>query len=168
MAEYSSLLQVFAQVFIAFAGFAGVIAAFSSIRLSPEVTTFRVRSLVAVALFALFAALFPFLPPAFGASEYNTMRIAAIPVAIAMVGISYWIWRQSLPLYRAGVLDTRRFALLEYVIAATFATVFVAVAAGRLVELAPAIYLAALFFGLALCCYYFVLVILAVELRSKG
>ena len=123
MAEYKSLLQIFAQVFIAFAGFAGVIAAFSTIRLSPEVTAFRVRSLVAVALFSLFAALLPFLPEEFGASGTNAIRIASAPVAVGIVGLSIWIWRQSIPLYKAGILDTQIYAILEYTIAAILAAV---------------------------------------------
>jgi len=50
MMEYSGLLETLAQLFIAFAGFAGIIAAFSTIRLSPEITVFRLRALIAVAL----------------------------------------------------------------------------------------------------------------------
>jgi len=167
MAEFTSLLQILAQVFIAFAGFAGVVAAFSTIRLSPEVTAFRVRSLVAVALFAMVAALLPFLFEEFGASGTDALRIAGVPVAVGIIGLSIWIWRQSLPLYKAGVLHTQAFAIAEYVIAAMLAAAILAVSAGLLADLAAAIYLTTLFFGLALCSYYFILVILAVDLQSR-
>jgi len=52
MFEFAELVYVLAQIFVAFAGFAGVIAAFGSIRLSPDATAFRARFLVAIALSA--------------------------------------------------------------------------------------------------------------------
>jgi creatinine amidohydrolase/Fe(II)-dependent formamide hydrolase-like protein len=41
MMEHSELLEIFAQLFVAFAGFAGIVAAFSKIRFSGEVKTMR-------------------------------------------------------------------------------------------------------------------------------
>ncbi len=167
MTEYRGLLEILAQIFIAFAGFAGVVAAFSTIRLSPEATVFRVRSLVAVALFALIASLLPFLPEAFGASEVAALRISAFLFGLGMCGIALWIWRQLSPLYKAGVLDTQIFATLEYIAAGLITIGLFAVSAGRFAELAPAIYLSGLFLGIVLCSFYFIMVILAVEMGTR-
>ena len=137
MMEYSDLLAILAQLFVAFAGFAGIIAAFSTIRLSPEATVFRLRALVAVALFALVISLLPFLLEAFNTSE------------------------------TASLLDTQIFAALQSVAGALTIIGLFAVSAGVVIEMAPAIYLSGLFLGIVMCSFYFVMVVLAVEIRTS-
>jgi len=166
MMEYRGLLETLAQLFIAFAGFAGIVAAFSTIRLSPEITVFRLRALVAVALFSLVVSLLPFLPEAFNASEAAALRISAFLFGVGMCGIALWIWRQLSPLYSAHVLDTQVFATLLFTAAALLTIGLFSVSAGLMVEMAPAIYLSGLFLGIIMCSFYFIMVILAVEIRT--
>jgi hypothetical protein len=167
MMEHSDLLAILAQLFIAFAGFAGIVAAFSTIRLSPEATVFRLRALVAVALFALVISLLPFLLEAFHASAAATLRISAFLFGVGLCGITVWIWRQLGPIFAARVLDTQIFATLQSVAGALTIIGLFAVSAGLVVEMAPAIYLSGLFLGIVMCSYYFVMVILAVEIRTR-
>lgn len=167
MMEYSDLLAILAQLFVAIAGFAGIIAAFSTIRLSPEATVFRLRALVAVALFALVISLLPFLLEAFDTSETASLRISAFVFGVGLCGITVWIWRQLRPLYAAGVLDTQIFAALQSVAGALTIIGLFAVSAGVVIEMAPAIYLSGLFLGIVMCSFYFVMVVLAVEIRTS-
>ena len=167
MMEYRGLLEILAQLFIAFAGFAGVIAAFSTIRLSPEATVFRVRALVAVALFALVVSLLPFLPVAFNTSEAVALRISAFLFGLGMCFIFLWLWRQLSPLYSAGVLNTQVLATLQSITCALITIGLFAVSAGLVVEMGPAIYLSGLFLGIVMCSFYFIMVILAVDIRTR-
>jgi len=167
MMEYSELLGILAQLFIAFAGFAGIVAAFSTIRLSPEATVFRLRALVAVALFAMVVSLLPFLLDAFNASEDASIRISAFLFGVGLCAITVWIWRQLRPIFAAGVLDTQTFAALQSAAGALTIVGLFAVSAGLVVEFAPAIYLSGLFLGIVMCSYYFVMVVLAVEIRTR-
>jgi len=167
MMQYSGLLEILAQLFIAFAGFAGIVAAFSTIRLSPVATVFRLRALVVVALFALGASLLPFLPEAFNVTETESLRICSFLFAVGTCGIALWIWRQLWPIYSAGVLDTQKFAALQSVAAALLAIALFAVSVGLVVEMGPAIYLSGLFLGIVMCSFYFVMVILAVEIKTR-
>jgi hypothetical protein len=48
MTEHADLLRTIAQISIAFAGFAGVIAAFGRFHLAPEATAFRVMIAVEI------------------------------------------------------------------------------------------------------------------------
>jgi len=167
MMQYSGLLEILAQLFVAFAGFAGIVAAFSTIRLSPEATVFRLRALVVVALFALGVSLLPFLPEAFNATEAESLRISSFLFAVGTCGITLWIWRQLRPIYSAGVLDTQIFAAVQSVVAVLIIIALFAVSAGLVVEMGPAIYLSGLFLGIVMCSFYFVMVILAVEIKTR-
>jgi len=166
MTEHREILEILAQVFVAFAGFAGVIAAFSTIRLSPEATAFRLRALVAVALFSLVVSLLPFLFGAFGASEIATVRISAFVAALGMSGFAVWVIRELLALYSARLLDTQVYAVLLMGVGAIAILALFAVAGGLLEEIASAVYLCGLFVNLVLCSYYFIMVIFAVEIKS--
>lgn len=167
MMEHSGLLEILAQLFIAFAGFAGIIAAFSTIRLSPEATIFRLRALVVVALFAVVVSLLPFLPAAFNAGETASLRISAFLFGVGMCGLTLWIWRQLMPLYSSGVLDTQKYAVLQSAAAALITLGLFAVSAGLVVEMAAAVYLSGLFLGIVMCSFYFVMVVLAVDIRTR-
>jgi len=166
MTEYRELLETLAQLFIAFAGFAGIVATFSTIRLSPEATVFRLRALVAVALFALVVSLLPILIEAFNGTEVATLRISAFLFGVGMCGIFLWIWRQLLPLYSAHVLDTQLFAALQTIAGVLIMVGLFSVSAGLFVEMAAAIYLSGLFMGIIMCSFYFIMVILAVEIKT--
>jgi hypothetical protein len=170
LAEHSELLTIFAQLFIAFAGFSGVVAAFSTIRLSPEVTIFRVRALVVVALLSLTVSLLPFLAEAFGASDLAALRICSLVFALAMCGFVLWGWPRLSSLISAGLLGRKLYALvlpLMLLPAALIVLGLVAVSGGLVRDVGAAIYLSGLYFALVLCSYYFVVVILAVEIKTR-
>ena len=166
MTEYRYLLEILSQVFIAFAGFAGVIAAFSTIRLSPEATIFRVRALVAVALFSLVASLLPLILGAFNISEVANVRISALVFGLGMSGIVLWAGRRLLSLYSARLLDTQIYAVVLFSIGAFAILALIVVSGGLLREIAGAVYMSGLFLNLVLCSYYFIMVIFAVELKT--
>jgi len=168
MTEYTDLLEIFAQIFIGFAGFSGVIAAFSTIRLAPEATAFRVRALVMVSLICLVGSFLPFLVAAFEVSEVVAIRISAFVLGLAILGSAIWIWRQLSSLYAAHSLDTQLYSAILFLGgAATIASLF-AVSFGLTREISAAIYLSGLFYGLILCSYYFVMVIFAVEIKTRN
>jgi len=167
MTEYWDLLKTLAQIFSAFAGFAGVVAAFSTIHLSPEATVFRVRALVAVALFSLVASLLPFFAGAFNVSEADTLRISALFFGLGMCSIGLWVWRQLSSLYTAGLLDTQVYFWPLFILAVVIIVGLFAVSGGLVHEMAAAIYLSGLYLGLFLCSYYFVMVIFAVEMKTR-
>ena len=165
--EHKDLLEILAQIFIAFGGFSGVIAAFSTIRLSPGATVFRVRALVIVALFSLVASILPFLVVAFSTSEAVALRICAFLLGVGICGVGLWVGRQLSLLYSARLLDTQLYAAMLCIVAAPIVVGLFAVSGGLPYEMGAAIYLSGLFFGLVLCSYYFVMVIFAVEIRSR-
>ena len=167
MTDHPDLLQTLAQVFIAFAGFSGVVAAFSTIRLSPEATVFRVRALVVVALLCEIASLLPFLMITIAASETAALRISSFLVGAGMCVVGRWVWRQLSSLYSANLLDTKKYAVLLSMAAVPIAIGLFAVAAGMAREFAEAIYLSSLYLGLFICSYYFVMVIIAVEVKTR-
>ena len=167
MTDHWDLLQTFAQIFIAFAGFSGVVAAFSTIRLSPEATVFRVRALVVVALFSEFVSLLPFFVDAFKASEAAALRISSFVVGIGMCVIGRWIWRQLSSLFSAKLLDTKSYAVMLSMVSTPIIIGLFAVSAGVAREFAAAIYLSSLYLGLIICSYYFVMVIIAVEVKTR-
>ena len=167
MTDHWDLLQTLAQIFIAFAGFSGVVAAFSTIRLSPEATVFRVRALVMVALFCEVVSLLPFLLDAFKVSEAAALRISSFIVGIGMCVVGRWVWRQLSSLYSAKLLDTQMYAVLLSMITVPIIIGLFAVSAGMAREFAEAIYLSSLYLGLFICSYYFVMVIIAVEVKTR-
>ena len=167
MTEHRDLLEILAQVFIAFAGFAGVIAAFSTIRLSPEATAFRVRALVTVALFSLVASLVPFLAGAFNALEATVVRVSAFVAALEMSVFALWAIRQLLLLYSARLLDTQIYAALLMCVGLLAILALFAVSGGLLQEVAGAVFLSGLFLNVVLCSYYFIMVIFAVEIKTQ-
>jgi hypothetical protein len=118
MTEHADLLRTIAQISIAFAGFAGVIAAFGRFHLAPEVTVFRVRMMVGVALVTLLYSLAPFPPMALGLSESYNWRISAALLGTGLVAFYARTWTRLKPLFRAGLLDTQKHAIVVYSIGA--------------------------------------------------
>ena len=168
MTEHADLLQTIAQIAIAFAGFAGVVAAFSTFRLAPEATAYRVRLMVAVALLTLLASLLPFIPVAFGISEDAALRISAFFFGLGTIAVAVWAWGGLRPLYQAGLLNTQVITTVWYTIGAVLIIGLMTVAAGGIATLGPAIYLGGLFFGIILCCFYFFMLMLAIELGKPS
>lgn len=167
MAEHADLLRTIAQISIAFAGFAGVIAAFGRFHIAPEVTVFRVRMMVGIALVTLLYSLLPFLPTAFGLSESYSWRISAALFGIGLVAMYARTWTRLKPLFRAGLLDTQKHAIVVYLIGATLIVALLASATARVAPYAPALYVTGLFFGLAMSSYYFIMLMIAVELDRE-
>lgn len=167
MAEEADLLRTIAQISIAFAGFAGVVAAFGTFRLAPEVTAFRVRMMVKIALATLLFSLLPFLPVEFGLSESDGWRVSAPLFALGMVALSFQAWTGLRPLFRAGLLDTQKHATVVYSIGATLIVALFASATERVAPYAPAVYVSGLFFGLAMSSYYFIMLMIAVDIDRK-
>jgi len=166
MREHSDLLLTIAEISIAFAGFASVVAAFSRFRLEAEAAIFRVRLMVIVSLSTLLFALLPLLPPKFGASEAASWQISAMIIAVIIIALSLWAWRRLKPLYSIGLIHTQKITAVWYTCTAILIAGLIASAVGLLAELAPAIYLSTLFFGLVLCSFYFIMLIAAVSLRD--
>jgi len=164
--EHADLLQTIAQISIAFAGFAGVVAAFSKFRLDPEAAIFRIRLMVVVALVTLLFSLFPLLPPNFGLSESDSWRISAFLFSLTIISISIWSWVRLRFLYQAGLLNTQKITIVWYLAAVILIIALFVTISGRIDSFTPAIYITALFFGLALCSFYFIMLIVAVELEK--
>ncbi len=164
MTPYDEVLQLYAQLFVALAGFAGIIAAFNTFSVAPEATAFRVRFLVAVALFSLIASVLPMYPPLYGAPEIASLRISSFVAAAGLCGIAVANWRAVRGLFKSGVLHTQSLAIVLYVGAAVQAIGLVAVAAGLLPHFGWAIYLTFLLFSIVVCSYYFVMMMLAADI----
>jgi hypothetical protein len=167
MTQHSDLLLTLAQIFIAFAGFAGVVAAFSHFRLAPEATAYRVRLMVAVALLMLLGSLLPLVFEATGMSAEGVTRLSASFLASGGIAIGLWAWQRLRPLYRAGLLNTQLITTVWYATTAMLVLGLFGVGAGFSQALAPAMYLGALFFGIVLCSYYFFMLMLAIELGKR-
>ena len=164
MTDYATLLMTFAQIAAVFAGFAGIVAAFSTFRLAPEATAYRVRLLVEVALLVVLASLVPLVAAAFGISDRVSWRISALAFAVGSIGIQWASWGATRDLIRRDLIKTKMIATVIYIIGTTLTVTLLIIAAGGLMMLAPGLYMSALFFALALCCYYFTVMMLAIDL----
>jgi hypothetical protein len=164
MAEHADLLRTIAQISIAFAGFSGVIAAFGRFHLAPEATVFRVRMMVVAALVTLLYSLLPFLPTALGLSESYSWRISAALMGIGLVAVYARTWTRLKLLFRAGLLDTQKHAIVVYSIGAILIVALFASATAPVAPYAPAVYVTGIFFGLAMSSYYFIMLMFAVEI----
>jgi hypothetical protein len=163
-----SILLTYAQVSIAFAGFAGVIGAFSRFRVDQRVVAFRVRGMVSIGLTALIVSLAPTAPGLFNLEEALCWRIAAGGFAVLATLLFVVLLRQVLPLFRAGLLRTQAINVVWYSLAAIMIAMMAGIAAGRFAGAAPGLYFLALFFMLILCVYNFLMMILAVQLDNRA
>lgn len=164
MTDHATLLVAIAQIAIAFAGFSGVIAAFSKFRLHQDVTVFRVRLMVGAGLSALLYSLLPFLPAAFGAGEALSWRISSGVMALGGFIFPFLALKPARRLYKAGLIRTQPFSIFTNIGSTILTLSLTAVAAGFLSKYAAAIYLTALFFTLILCAFYFLMQMFAIEL----
>lgn len=161
--ESAAQLGIYAQLGVGFAGFAGVIGAFSKFRIHAEATAFRVRAMVTLALLLAIFSLLPMLVAGFGASEAATWRISGGALAVVATVAVAIMARQASVLYRMGRLMKWAAYLL-----ATIATLLIlplyASAAGYAGAYASAFYFALMFFALIVCAYHFILLMIAVQL----
>ena len=149
-----------------FAGFAGVIGAFSHFRIHAQATAFRVRAMVAAALMEVLFALLPSVVAGFGVGEVLTWRICCGAVAVATSVLLLVSARRASILYRMG----RLFRIAAYALSAVAAALIaplIAAALGFWVAYASAFYFAMLFFGMFLCAYHFLMLMIAVELDAS-
>jgi hypothetical protein len=164
--ESVSQLQIYAQLAVGFAGFAGVIGAFSRFRIHAQATAFRVRAMVGIALMEVVFSLLPPLISAFGATQADTWRISCGVLAGLSSILLVVLVRQASILYRVGRLF-RRAAYVLALVAVMLIGPLYAVAAGALPDHAAAIYFAMLFFGMVMCAYHFTMLMAAIELDES-
>lgn len=166
-AEQTSLMLALAQVAVAFAGFAGVVGSFSRFTTHERVTAFRVRGMVALALFGLVMALAPIAADA--AAFSAAWRIASVFSAALGSLCLAMLLRGVLPLFRDGLLHTQLLNLIWYGLAIAMIGALVAVAAG----LAPAsaasrIYAASIVLVLFLCAYNFLMLVMSIRFDANS
>lgn len=164
--DSAAQLGIYAQLGVGFAGFAGVIGSFSKFRIHAEATAFRVRAMVTLALMEALFSLLPMLVAGFGPSDAGTWRISALVLAIAGTGAAVVMARQASRLYRMG----RLIRWAAYVLCATCALLVAplyATAAGLGEGYAQAFYFAFMFFGMVVCAYHFIMLMIAVRLDES-
>lgn len=165
-ADSTAQLGIYAQLAVGFAGFAGVIGAFSRFRMHALATAFRVRAMVALAMMEALFSLLPMLVGAFGVSEPMIWRVCGGLLAVSGGGAVAVMAPQAAILYRAG----RLMRIAAYVLCVAAALVLVplfATALGAMPGYAEACYFATMFFGMAVCAYHFVMVMIAVRLDDS-
>ena len=162
-----SQLLTYAQLGVAFAGFAGVIGAFSRFRIHPEATAFRVRAMVAIALMEVACSLAPAMIAGFATSEIVAWRVSSGLAAFAGITLMIVLARQSRVLFRTDKLDTK-VSFYPLVSAYTLVTLpLFATALGFAERYTVAVYFGQLFFGMLLCSFYFIMLMIAVKLDDK-
>jgi len=103
--QHSELLLTFAEIGVAFAGFASLISLLGAT--SEVIDASRLLGMVRTSLFATAFSLFPFLPSVLGASEASVWRISAA-VFFTVSGLhTYFAWRQLYRLWQQGVWEMR-------------------------------------------------------------
>lgn len=96
--QYSDLLQTFAEIAAAFAGFASLI---SLLGRSPDsIDRLRLIGMVRTALLVAAFSLFPFVPLALGTTEATVWRLSAGLLFLLSAANSFFVWRQ---LYRRWI-----------------------------------------------------------------
>jgi hypothetical protein len=161
--DSAAQLGIYAQLAVGFAGFAGVIGSFSRFRIHAEATAFRVRAMVTLALMEAIFSLLPMLVAGFGTSDTATWRISAGFLALAGTAAAVVMARQASRLYRAGRLIRWAAYLLCGTCAVLVAPLYVT-AAGVGSAQTQAFYFAFMFFGMVVCAYHFIMLMVAVQL----
>jgi hypothetical protein len=163
--EQAGFLQALAQIAVAFAGFAGVIGAFSRFSTDVRVTAFRVRGMVALSLAALLIALAPFAAEAFGATPELAWRGVCGFAALVAALLFASLLKQVMLLFREKLLHTQALNVLWYGLAGVMIASLGAVTLGILpLEQAWSIYALGVIFLIVLCAYNFLMIILSVSL----
>ena len=159
--------QIFAELSVAFAGFAGVVGAFSKFRVVPEAIALRVRFLVTLALTVLIGSILPPVLIAVRVSEVVTTRVSAFVLATCITLMAVWAWPKLRSLQRAGLIHTQIATAIMYAVWCPINIALFVVAAGGLAAHAAAIYLGALFFGIVSCCWLFVLLMFTIDIGRR-
>lgn len=165
-ADSAAQLGIYAQMAIGFAGFAGVIGAFSRFRMHAEATAFRVRAMVALALMEAVFSLLPSLVAGFGLPAESAWRTSGGLLAVCSTGAMLIMARQARILYRVGHL----MRTAAYVLCAVAVIVIAPLAAAVLgvwTRLVEPLYFTVLFFGMVVCAYHFILLMVAVRLDDQ-
>lgn len=145
-----SVLLIFAQVAVLFAGFGGVSIVLG--RLQTAVERARLRNVVMTAIFLLLMSLFPLLPNQFGLQPETTWRIGT--GALAFFTMLFYAASGDLKLFK----DANR---IDQSLMIGDGVVFAFLVAGTLgltMGLAAKVYLSALFWHLFSACVMFVMV----------
>lgn len=166
--EFASAGEAFflamAQIAVAFAGFAGVIGAFSRFTTNARVVAFRVRTMVALSLHALMIALVPFALAAVGMSSEWVWRASCGYAAIQATVVQCVLIAQGVPLFRERLLKTGYINLVWNVAGALVVVLLYFIAFGALSAAAAAkIYVAAIVYVVLVCAYSFLMLILSVK-----
>lgn len=159
--------EIFAEISVAFAGFAGVVGAFSKFRVVPEAISLRIRFLVSVALTVLIGSILPPVLLALQISDAVTMRVSALFLGLCIFLLAVYAWRELRPLQRAGLIRTQFVTAVLYAIGIPFIFALTVVAAGGWAAHAAQIYLGALVAGLVSCCWYFIQIIFTVDIGRR-
>ena len=145
-----SILFIFAQVAVLFAGFGGVSVVLGKLR--TKVERARLRNVVITAFLLLIMSLFPLIPNQLGADPETTWRIGT--GVLALVTIVFYSASGDLKIFmNANRVDQALMAgdivILGFLIASTLGYVFGS---------AAAMYLIALFWHLLSACLMFIMV----------
>jgi hypothetical protein len=163
-ADQAGFLLALGQIAVAFAGFAGVIGAFSRFSTDARVTAFRVRGMVMLSLAALLIALAPFAAAALNASPAGAWRAVSAFAALLAAGLFVALLLQVLPLFREKLLRTQPLNIVWYGLAACMIVSLAALAAGLLpAARAWSVYSLGVIFLILLCAYNFLMIILSVR-----
>ena len=145
-----SILFIFAQVAVLFAGFGGVSVVLGKLR--TKVERARLRNVVITAFLLLIMSLFPLIPHQLGANPETTWRIGT--GVLALLTIVFYSASGDLKIFMAAnridqTLMIGDIVLLGFLIANTLGYVFGS---------AAAMYLIALFWNLLSACLMFIMV----------
>ena len=164
--DSTAQLAIYAQLGVGFAGFAGVIGAFSKFRIHIEATVFRVRAMVALALMEVLFSLLPMLVAGFGVADEMAWRISAAVLASAGLAALLIMAPAARRLYQLGRL-LRTAAYVLCVVCAILIVPLYLTAFGVRPRFAISAYFTYLFFGMIVCAYHFFMVMVAVRLDDS-
>jgi len=167
MTQHTDLLLTLAHVFIAFAGFAGVVATLGRFRVTPDAAAYHAHVVVAVALLALSACVLPLMLDAARLPTQAVTRLSASFLASGAIAIGAWVRPLLQMLPTTELRGTQVITAIGLAVIAALVIALFTVGAGFLAALAPAIYLIALLACLALCAFHFFTLVLAIELGGR-
>lgn len=161
--EHISLLLTYAQLSIAFAGFAGVIGAFSRFTVASTVVAFRVRGMVVLALITLSYSLAPFAPAGFGVPTDIVWRMSCgFAFTVGAVAIPVFALK-VLPLFRQRLLHTQWVNYAWYAIGVAALAANAAAVTGLIPGAAAGVHFLTLMYLTVVCAYNFVMLIMSVR-----
>ena len=145
-----SILYIFAQVAVLFAGFGGVSIVLG--RLRTPIERARLRNVIMTALFLLLMSLFPLLPNQFGLEPETTWRLGT--GVIAFLTVVFYATSGDLKLFKDASRTDRSLMTGDFVLLLLLVAGTVVPATG----FAAKMYLTALFWHLISACVMFYMV----------